>query len=381
MDEWIRWHGVIPGLTIDSVRARVKDSCSGLVERSRLRPRVFRAVVLIIVTVSRVSPSKYNDVSSDRYRRLYSAKFPLGLGGGVSVSAGSISNTEQVETRLWSRRLVVWCVILVGLILMLYASVIKGLVEQWWTDTDYGYGFFVPLFSGYILWHGRERWTKTEIKPSNFGLVAMLGAVGLLLLGSLGAELFTSRFSLLVLLAGMILFLAGWKMLRAVFFPLGYLVWMIPIPVIIYNQITFPLQLLASRLASAWLELAHVPVLRDGNILIMSNYSLEVVEACSGIRSLMTLMALAVAYGYLVSSQRWVRYVLAAFMLPIAIVTNAIRVMGAGMLAHRFGPAAAEGFLHEFSGWAIFLVALVLMFGSYWILQHIGKRRRKAAHV
>ena len=307
--------------------------------------------------------------------------FPLDLGDGVSVSAGSLSNTEHVETRLWSRQLVVWSVILVGLILLLYASVIKGLAVQWWTDADYGHGFFVPLFSIYILWRERERWTKTEIKPNNFGFVVMLGAIGLLLLGSLGAELFTSRFSLLVLLAGTILFLTGWKMLRAVSFPLGYLMWMIPIPVIIYNQITFPLQLIASRLATSWLELAQVPVLRDGNILIMSNYSLEVVEACSGIRSLMTLMALAVAYGYLVSPRRWVRYVLAAFMVPIAIVTNAIRIMGAGLLARHFGPAAAEGFLHEFSGWAIFLVALLLMFGGHWTLRHIGERRRKAANV
>ena len=299
----------------------------------------------------------------------------------MSVSAESFSNTERVETRLWSRRLAVWCVILSGLILLLYASVLKDLVLQWWTDPDYGHGFFVPLFAGYILWRERERWTKTEIKPSNFGFVVMLGAIALLLLGSLGAELFTSRFSLLVLLAGMILFLAGWKMLRAVSFPLGYLMWMIPIPVIIYNQITFPLQLIASRLATAGLELAQIPVLRDGNILIMSNYSLEVVEACSGIRSLMTLMALAVAYGYLVSPRRWVRYVLAGLMIPIAIVTNGIRIMGAGILARHFGPAAAEGFLHEFSGWAIFLVALVLMFGSHWILRRIGERRKKAASV
>jgi exosortase len=315
-------------------------------------------------------------VSADRHR-LRSAMFPLSLGDSVSVSTGSLSNTQQVETRLWSRRLWVWSVILIGLILLLYAAVIKSLVAQWWTDADYGHGFFVPLFSGYILWHTRERWTKVEVKPSNFGFVVIVGAIALLLLGSLGAELFTSRFSLLVLLAGMILFLAGWKMLRAVSFPLGYLIWMIPMPVIIYNQITFPLQLIASRFATAWLELAQVPVLRDGNILIMSNYSLEVVEACSGIRSLMTLMALAVAYGYLVSPRRWVRYVLAAFMVPIAIVTNAIRIMGAGLMAHRFGPAAAEGFLHQFSGWAIFLVALLLMFGSYWILQHISDRRRK----
>ena len=299
----------------------------------------------------------------------------------MSVSAGSFSNTEQVETRFWSRRLVVWYVILVGLILMLYASVIKDLVLQWWTDVNYGHGFFVPLFSSYILWHERERWTKTEIKPSNFGFVVMLGAVGLLLLGSLGAELFVSRFSLLVLLAGMILFLAGWKMLRAVSFPLSYLIWMIPIPVIIFNQITFPLQLLASRLATAWLELVQVPVLRDGNVLVMSNYSLEVVEACSGIRSLMTLIALAVAYVYLFEPRRWVRYVLTLLMIPIAIVTNAIRILGAGMLAHRYGPATAEGFLHGFSGWLIFVSALVLKFLCHWILGRIVKTEGEAIHA
>ncbi len=274
-----------------------------------------------------------------------------------------------------------WAAFLTGLLVLLYFPILKLLVYQWGTDPDYGHGFFVPLFSGYVLWRERERWTTTAIKPSNFGFVVMLGAVGLLLLGSLGAELFTSRFSLLILLVGMILFLAGWKMLRAVSFPLSYLMWMIPLPVIIYNQITFPLQLIASRLATAWLELARVPVLRDGNILIMSNYSLEVVEACSGIRSLMTLMALAVAYGYLVSPQRWVRYILAAIMVPIAIITNAIRIMGAGILARHFGPQAAEGFLHEFSGWTIFMVALALMFGSHWILRRLGERQRKSADV
>lgn len=299
----------------------------------------------------------------------------------MSVSAGSLSNREHVGVRVWSRRLAPWAVILVGLIVLLYASIFKNLVLQWWNDPDYSHGFFVPLFSAFILWRERERWTRTQIKPSNFGFLVMLAAISLLLVGSLGAELFTSRFSLLILLAGMVLFLAGWKMLRAVAFPLGYLFWMIPMPVIIYNQITFPLQLIASRMATSWLELAQVPVLRDGNILVMSNYSLEVVEACSGIRSLMTLMALAVAYGYLVSPRRWVRYVLAVLMVPIAIVTNAIRIMGAGILARHFGPAAAEGFLHEFSGWAIFLVALVLMFGSYWILRQISERRNKPANA
>jgi exosortase len=197
----------------------------------------------------------------------------------------------------------------------------------------------------------------------------------------LGAELFTTRISLLILLAGTILFLAGWKMLRAVSFPLAFLILMIPIPVIVYNQITFPLQLLASRFATFWLELVHVPVLREGNVLILPNYSLEVVEACSGIRSLMTLLTLAIAYGYLVERRRWVRYLLALLMLPIAIVSNAIRIMGTGVLTFHFGPKAAEGFFHEFSGWIIFLAALVLMFLCHWILRQIGKGPERAAHA
>jgi len=296
--------------------------------------------------------------------------------------SGSVSSTVRViRTSTKDYRLIVWPGLLLALLTLLYADVLKGLILQWWSDPDYGHGFFVPLFSCYILWRNRARWTKSEIKPSNFGFVVMLGAVGLLLLGSLGAELFISRFSLLLLVAGMILFLAGWNALGAVSFPLSYLIWMIPIPVIVFNQIAFPLQLVASRLATAWLELLSVPVLRDGNVLVMSNYSLEVMEACSGIRSLMTLIALAIAYGYLSEPRLSLRYILALMMIPIAIVTNAIRIVAAGMLAHRYGPAAAEGLLHGFSGWFIFVSALALMFLCHWIMRRMTKTQRDATHV
>jgi exosortase len=291
------------------------------------------------------------------------------------------TTVRLVETSSRHRDWIVWSTILLSLVVLLYGSVLKVLVLQLWFDPDYGHGLFVPLFSGYILWRQHDLWMRSEIKPSNLGLLLMIAAVGLLFAGSLAAELFTTRLSLLVLLAGMILFLAGWKVLRAVSFPLSFLVFMIPLPVIIYNQITFPLQLVASRLASSSLELVHVPVLRDGNVLILSNYSLEVVEACSGIRSLMALVSLAIAYGYLAEPRRWVRYVLVAMTIPSAIVSNAIRILGAGVLAHRFGPAAAEGFLHEFSGWLIFLGALGFMLACHWILRHVGKRKRETAHA
>jgi exosortase len=291
------------------------------------------------------------------------------------------TTARTLESSRRSRERIPWPLFLLLLTSILYAPILKLLVLQWWTDQDYAHGFFVPLFSGYVLWHHRAQWVKSEVKPSNFGFLVMVGGVVLLLGGSLGAEVFTSRFSLLVLLAGMVLFLGGWKLLRSVSFPLGFLIFMIPLPVIIYNQITFPLQLLASRVATSWLEFMQVPVLREGNVLILPNYSLEVVEACSGVRSLMTLISLAVAYGYLADRRRWVRYTLPVLMVPIAIVSNAIRILGTGFLTYHFGPQAAEGFFHEFSGWIIFLSALVLMVVCHMILRRVGKDQEEIAHA
>jgi exosortase len=289
--------------------------------------------------------------------------------------AQAILARERAEGRvLWT----IWIGVFSALLLLLYGPILKALVLDWWSDPNYGHGFLVPVFSGFVLWRERERLAKVAVKPANFGFLVMLGAVGILMVGSLGAELFSTRFSFLVMLGGIVLFLAGWRMLRAVIFPLGFLILMIPIPVLIYNQITFPLQLLASRFATFWLQLLNVPVLREGNLIILPNYTLEVVDACSGIRSLMTLITLAVAYGYLVGDKRWLRWLMVAIMVPIAIVSNSIRILGAGILTYHFGPRMAEGFFHEFSGWVIFVAALLLMFACHWVLRKIsGGWKRK----
>jgi exosortase len=275
----------------------------------------------------------------------------------------------------------IWVGILSALFLILYGPILEALILDWWRDPNYGHAFLVPLFAGYVLWKQRARLFEIPLKPSNFGLLVMLGAIGLLMVGSLGAELFTSRFSMLVLIGGIVLFLAGWRMLRAVSFPLAFLVLMVPIPVLIFNEIAFPLQLLASRFATFWLQLVNVPVLREGNLIILPNYTLEVVDACSGIRSLMTLITLAVAYGYFVENRRWARYLLVLLMIPIAIVSNGIRIMGAGVLTYNFGPAAAEGFFHEFSGWVIFVAAMIMMFFCHWLLRKIPGRKRENVHA
>lgn len=273
----------------------------------------------------------------------------------------------------------IWLGVFAALLLVLYGPILKALVLDWWRDPNYGHGFLVPVFSAFVLWRERQRLTAIALKPASFGFVVMLGAIGLLLVGSLGAELFSTRFSFLVMVGGIVLFLAGWRMLRAVFFPLAFLVLMIPIPVLIYNQITFPLQLQASKFATFWLQLLNVPVLREGNLIELPNYILEVVDACSGIRSLMTLITLAIAYGYLVEKRRWVRWLLVFLMVPIAIASNSIRIVGAGLLTYHFGQRMAEGFFHEFSGWVIFVAALLLMFACHWLLRKIpgGGRKEK----
>jgi exosortase len=291
----------------------------------------------------------------------------------MSTIAQAASRADLLEHSL-PRGLVI-----AGLVAALYGPVLTQMVVQWWQDPDYGHGFVVPFFVGYVLYKRRHKLHQLLLVPNNLGFPVMVGAIVLLLAGTLGAELFISRSSLLFLFSGMILFFAGWKMLRAMAFPLIFLALMIPLPTLIYNQVTFPLQLLASRLSSNSLELVGIPVLREGNVLILPNYSLEVVEACSGIRSLMSLIALAVAYGYFVERRFWARITLVVFMLPIAVGSNALRVVGAGVVTYFWGPQYAEGFFHFFQGWLIFVSAVACMMFVHWLLSHLAQSSREVS--
>jgi exosortase len=186
-------------------------------------------------------------------------------------------------------------------------------------------------------------------------------ALAVLIAGVLGAELFLSRISLLLLIAGLVIFFRGWQSFRAVLFPWAFLFLMIPIPEIVFSQITFPLQILASKVAALLLPLLGVPVLREGNVINLPAMPLEVVEACSGIRSLLSLVTLAIIYGYLVETRTWVRVTLALASIPIAVAANSLRIVGTGLLVQYWDPDKAEGFFHIFSGWLVFVVALAML--------------------
>lgn len=245
---------------------------------------------------------------------------------------------------------------------MLYHRVLYELAQQWRDDPNFSHGFLVPLFSAFVLWRERERLTKLLPRPNWWGILIVAGALLMLIAGALGAEQFLSRTSLVFLIAGMIIYFLGWGCFRAVLFPWAMLFLMIPIPAIIFNEIALPLQFLASRLATGLLGLFGVPVLREGNVIHLPSMSLEVAEACSGIRSLMSLVTLAVIYGFFFESSRGRRMVLAIAAIPIAVVANGIRIMGTGLLGQYWSPDKAEGFFHAFSGWLIFLVSIGILY-------------------
>lgn len=253
-------------------------------------------------------------------------------------------------------------IVLVGVVLAVFGSVLAGLVQDWWEKPDYSHGFFVPVLSAYLIWRRREELARLSPRPSLQGLWLVLGSLGLLFLGSLGAELFLTRVAVVGMIAGLVVYFLGWKFLRMLAFPVAFLLCMIPLPTLLYNEIVFPLQLLASRFATSLLDLVNLfPVVREGNILVLPHSRLEVVEACSGIRSLMSLTALALGYGYLAEKNRWIRTGLAVSMVPLAVISNGLRVVATALMAYYLGLARAEGALHSFSGWLIFLVATILL--------------------
>lgn len=293
------------------------------------------------------------------------------MGTAIDSEAILVASRQRSARRLW-----LWgtasLVILIG---FLYRDIFAALVRQWWNDPDFSHGFFVPVLAAYLVWQRRDVLASLPVKPSWWGLAVMIGAVGILLLGAFGAELFLSRSSFIFLLAGLVIFFLGWDHFRALIFPWCFVFLMVPLPTLIMNEVTLPLQFLASSLATSLLAFVGVPVLRDGNVIQLPTMSLQVVEACSGIRSLVSLITLAVVYAYLLEKNKVIRVVLVLAAVPIAIAANGLRIMGTGLTGMYWSPDKAQGFFHEFSGWLIFIMSLLMLFALHQMLRGLARWR------
>jgi exosortase len=244
-----------------------------------------------------------------------------------------------------------------------YYSTFTELASEWMRDPEYSHGFLIPIISLYFIWQRRSEIKERLASPSTIGLPLIILGLTLLVFGNVASESFTVRISFLIVLIGISIFLLGWAHLKILLLPIGFLIFMIPIPSILMQQVTFPMQLFASRVAEASLRLMDLPVLREGNIIYLPHATLEVAEACSGIRSLMSLLALGVLFAFLTKDKFWQRVVLVFACFPIAIIVNSLRVSTTGILANYYGIATAEGFFHGFSGYVLFIVALAILLG------------------
>jgi exosortase len=235
-------------------------------------------------------------------------------------------------------------------------------------DENMGHGIFVPVVAAYIIWQKRDALLALKPRTNWWGLALILWGLLQGLVGTLGAELFLQRTAFVFALIGVILLLGGTAIVRALAFPLFLLFFMIPIPSVIFNQITVPLQLLASRVGEEALMAIGIPVLREGNLLILPSQTLSVVEACSGIRSLLSLTFLALVYGWFFESNLWLRVVLFFASVPTAIVANAGRVTLTGVLSE-YDKELAQGFFHHVEGWVIFVISLAMLILVHWLLR------------
>jgi exosortase len=294
----------------------------------------------------------------------------------VAYPADAKSTPSGAISRDWTS----WTpfAVLAVMLCALYYRIAVKLVYDWYTIPDYSHGFLVPFFAIFLLWDKRKNLIQTPVKQSWRGISLVLFALAVLILGVYGVDLFTARISFVFLLAGLIWTLLGRSMLRELRFPLFVLVLAIPFPTIIFNQITFPLQLLASRIASDILPLLGVPTLHEGNVIQLPIMKLEVAEACSGIRSLMSLFTLAVFYGYFLERTTRRRVILALASIPIAVVANVARIVGTGLCVQYWDPDKAQGFFHEFSGWVMFVISLGCLYLVHRLMRLISPVKEQA---
>jgi exosortase len=248
-----------------------------------------------------------------------------------------------------------------GLVVALYWDVVPSMAYVWWTDEAYSHGLLIPPLAAYVAWLNRDRILATPASADSRGLILAAAGCTLHVLGRLGAEFFLTRVSLVVILAGIILTYWGLGRLRQMAFSLVLLATMVPIPAIVYNKLAAPLQLFASWVASNAIQMMGIPIFRDGNVMHLSNISLGVAEACSGLRSISSLSVLALVLGYFICRTLPIRSLLFFLAFPVAIGVNVLRIVITALFA-REDPALAEGFFHSFSGWVVFLVGFGLMY-------------------
>lgn len=264
--------------------------------------------------------------------------------------------------------------LLSGLLLLIYTPALIDLVADWYNDPNYSHGFLVPLISFYLIWQNRKELNKIEIKPSLTGLALVIIGIILFILGNGASEYFTVRFSFVLTIIGITLYLFGGRLFKKIWFPLFFLLFMIPIPYVIYFSATFPMQLLASKVSTGLLNIIGMNVIRQGNIIHLPNQALEVAEACSGMRSLVSLLALGAVFAYFYQKRLTAGIIMFLSTIPIAVAGNVFRVFTTALIVYTVPDLrVTDEPLHTIMGTLVFVIAFVMLYIVGAILRKIFK--------
>lgn len=259
-------------------------------------------------------------------------------------------------------------IILLALWAIAFIPVYPSLVYTWLNHSDNSHGLLVPFVSLYFIWQERKQLQEVNISTSNWGAIILVGSLGLYVLSYAGGIAVSARAMIIFSLIGLIWFNLGKNTLKLLAFPLFFLIFMIPVPDSILSLVSFPLQLFATKISTIIIQGFSIPAYREGNMLYFAQTQLEVAEACSGIRSIMSYTMLSFIFAYLLRKGYTRRIILVISAFPLAIIANIVRVTGTGVLAHFYGDKVARGFLHEFSGLVIFAFGFIFLFGEYLLL-------------
>lgn len=252
-----------------------------------------------------------------------------------------------------------------------YWSIIDGLVHQWINNQDYSHGLVMLPLVAYLTWQKREPLRVVGHAPDWRALFLLAFAAFVYVFGELGAELFTTRLSMLVFVVGIVWLLFGLGVVRVLRFPLGFMFLMLPLPGFIYRNVTFPLQLISSRWAVELLQNLGIAAYREGNVIDLDFMMLQVVEACNGLRYILPLFSLGILFSYFLQKRIWKRVLLVLSTIPISVAANVFRIAGTGITATYLGEETARGFFHDFSGWLVFVFCLGLFAFFNWTLKLI----------
>lgn len=284
---------------------------------------------------------------------------------------------------IWKFPLSFWASVVAVCLIMgfVFYDGLEWMVMTWGRKEEYSHGFMIPVIALFLIWQKKNRLENMNFDGSWTGFAVVLLGLAIFILGELSTLYTIIQYSFVVVLVGFVLSVAGRRGVREIWIPLAFLIFMIPLPPFLYQELSAQLQLISSQLGVAFIRLFAISVYLEGNVIDLGSYKLQVVEACNGLRYLFPLTSLAFIAAYFFKAAFWKRAVIFISSVPITIFMNSFRIGVIGLLVEHWGISAAEGFLHDFEGWVIFMACTAILVGEMWLLARFGEAGRPLREI